>query len=168
MGLALDELRAAGMRIDPDDVERLSPWYTTTSHVDGREQASHSALLIDARRNCVLVATVAKLSGRGYSWRHGLQCDVIAESIQSFDEPAGNLFAVVFVKVVAAQVGLGRHEARVSASPRAPEQKALIETGLTTQLEIDSLTAAVDAGLEHDVHCSTSGIMVTMIAELPG
>lgn len=36
MGLALDELRAAGMRIDPDDVERLCPLVHHHIHVDGR------------------------------------------------------------------------------------------------------------------------------------
>jgi TnpA family transposase len=36
MGLALDELRAAGMRIDPEDVERLSPLVHHHIHLDGR------------------------------------------------------------------------------------------------------------------------------------
>jgi Tn3 transposase DDE domain len=36
MGLALDELRASGMRIDPEDVERLSPLVHHHIHVDGR------------------------------------------------------------------------------------------------------------------------------------
>jgi len=36
MGLALDELRAAGMRIDPQHVERLSPLVHHHIHLDGR------------------------------------------------------------------------------------------------------------------------------------
>ena len=36
MGLALDELRAAGMRIDADDLERLSPLTHHHIHLDGR------------------------------------------------------------------------------------------------------------------------------------
>jgi TnpA family transposase len=36
MGLALDQLRAAGMRIDPEDVERLSPLVHHHIHLDGR------------------------------------------------------------------------------------------------------------------------------------
>jgi Tn3 transposase DDE domain len=36
MGLALDELRAAGMPIQPDDVERLSPLVHHHIHLDGR------------------------------------------------------------------------------------------------------------------------------------
>ncbi len=36
MGLALDELRAAGMRIDADDLERLSPLTHHYIHLDGR------------------------------------------------------------------------------------------------------------------------------------
>jgi TnpA family transposase len=36
MGLALDELRATGMRIDPEDIERLSPLGHHHIHLDGR------------------------------------------------------------------------------------------------------------------------------------
>jgi Tn3 transposase DDE domain len=36
MGLALDELRAGGMRIDADDLERLSPLVHHHIHLDGR------------------------------------------------------------------------------------------------------------------------------------
>jgi TnpA family transposase len=36
MGLALDELRAAGMRIQPEDIERLSPLIHHHIHLDGR------------------------------------------------------------------------------------------------------------------------------------
>jgi hypothetical protein len=36
MGLALDELRAAGLRIDPNDVERLSPLMHHHVPLDGR------------------------------------------------------------------------------------------------------------------------------------
>ncbi len=36
MGLALDELRTAGMRIDPGDLERLSPLAHHHIHLDGR------------------------------------------------------------------------------------------------------------------------------------
>jgi hypothetical protein len=36
MGLALDELRATGMRIQPEDVERLSPLVHHHIHLDGR------------------------------------------------------------------------------------------------------------------------------------
>jgi Tn3 transposase DDE domain-containing protein len=36
MGLALDELQASGMRIDPEDVERLSPLVHHHIHLDGR------------------------------------------------------------------------------------------------------------------------------------
>ena len=36
MGLALDELRAAGLQIDADDLERLSPLVHHHIHLDGR------------------------------------------------------------------------------------------------------------------------------------
>jgi hypothetical protein len=36
MGLALDQLRAAGMQIHPDDLERLSPLVNHHIHLDGR------------------------------------------------------------------------------------------------------------------------------------
>ena len=36
MGLAVDQLRAAGMRIQPEDVERLSPLVHHHIHLDGR------------------------------------------------------------------------------------------------------------------------------------
>jgi hypothetical protein len=36
MGLALDELRAAGKVIQPEDVERLSPLVHHHIHLDGR------------------------------------------------------------------------------------------------------------------------------------
>ncbi len=36
MSLALDDLRSVGMRIDPDDVERLSPLVHHHIHLDGR------------------------------------------------------------------------------------------------------------------------------------
>ena len=36
MGLALDDLRSAGMRINPDDVERLSPLVHHQIYLDGR------------------------------------------------------------------------------------------------------------------------------------
>ncbi len=36
MGLALDELRPVGMRIDPEDIERLSPLVHHHIHLDGR------------------------------------------------------------------------------------------------------------------------------------
>lgn len=36
MGLALDELRSAGLHIFPDDVERLSPLVHHHIHLDGR------------------------------------------------------------------------------------------------------------------------------------
>ncbi|MBV9599983.1 MAG: Tn3 family transposase, partial [Chloroflexi bacterium] len=36
MGLALDDLRSAGMRINPDDVDRLSPLVHHHIHLDGR------------------------------------------------------------------------------------------------------------------------------------
>jgi len=36
MGLALDELRGAGMQIQPEDVERLSPLLHHHIHLDGR------------------------------------------------------------------------------------------------------------------------------------
>src|SRR5205809_7776124 len=36
MGLALDDLRSAGMPINPEDVERLSPLLHHHIHLDGR------------------------------------------------------------------------------------------------------------------------------------
>jgi hypothetical protein len=36
MGLALDELQTMGMRIDPEDIERLSPLLHHHIHLDGR------------------------------------------------------------------------------------------------------------------------------------
>ena len=48
------------------------------------------------------------------------------------------------------------------------QQTGLIETGLTTQSEIDNLVAAVDGAIEHGVHRWTSRVIVTMIAEVPG
>ena len=36
MGLALGERQSAGVRIDPDDVERLSPLAHHRIHLDGR------------------------------------------------------------------------------------------------------------------------------------
>jgi len=45
MGLALDELRAMGMRIQPEDVERLSPLIHHHIHLDGRYSFSLPAPL---------------------------------------------------------------------------------------------------------------------------
>ncbi len=42
MGLALDELRTAGMLIQPEDVERLSPLVDHHIHLDGRYSFSLS------------------------------------------------------------------------------------------------------------------------------
>jgi hypothetical protein len=36
MGLALDELRTVGMRVHPEDIERLSPLVHHQIHLDGR------------------------------------------------------------------------------------------------------------------------------------
>jgi hypothetical protein len=44
MGLALDDLRSAGMRIDPEDVERLSPLLHHHIHLDGRSTLTRGEL----------------------------------------------------------------------------------------------------------------------------
>src|SRR5207244_13591442 len=57
MGLALDELRAAGMRIDADDLERLSPLTHHHIHLDGRYSFTLTAPLTHGERDRYAIPT---------------------------------------------------------------------------------------------------------------